>query len=397
MLDGTKKPFGRPRFTELDDKNGIFERGKIQISDNLTTLTFKAGTTIQDVIEEIILLSEYGTRIGSSTPDANGMLPWFRIDTEVYDLDDPEVETQTGRPPRIYVFRVVPFLTHLSRYASVTQTSATNALRKQCVKEYNYIYTGKNDAIIDFDITYNRAFHQASTPFGGSNKGTVIDANASRRAGSENIPKALPSAGEKTNSKSGYTSNEESFKPGTGSEGGGQYDKIANVVARDFNDAILNSTTDLIATSLVIWGDPYYIIDSGFGNYFAIPHKKYINLNKDGTMNYQDSEVHVIINFRTPFDHPYTKNGDSWDTEGFMDFYAEGSYSPSAFSGIYQVTAVTNNFAEGRFTQKLDMIRIRNQEGTDTNNKADPTKGVARTVISNEDLIRAAGNAGGGV
>jgi len=397
LLDGTKKPFGRPRLIELDDKDGIFERGQLQISDNLTTLTFKAGTTIQDVIEEIILLSEYGTRIGSSTPDANGMIPWFRIDTEVYDLDDPEVETQTGRPPRIYVFRVVPFSTHLSRYASVTQTSATNALRKQCVKEYNYIYTGKNDAIIDFDITYNRAFHQASTPFGGSNKGTVIDANASRRAGSENIPKALPSAGEKTNSKSGYTSNEESFKPGTGSEGGGQYDKIANVVARDFNDAILNSTTDLINTSLVIWGDPYYIIDSGFGNYFAIPHKKYINLNKDGTMNYQDSEVHVIINFRTPFDHPYTKNGDSWDTEGFMDFYADGSYSPSAFSGIYQVTAVTNSFSEGKFTQKLDMIRIRNQEGTDTNNKADLTKGVARTVISNEDLNRAAGNAGGGV
>jgi len=393
--DGTKKPFSRPRFVELNDKDGIFERRQISISDNLTTLTFKAGTTIQDIIEEVILQSDYGRKIGTETPDANGFLPWFRIDTEVYDLDDPEAELQMGKPPRIYVFRVVPFLTHMSRYNVISKSNATKILKSQCVKEYNYIYTGKNDDIIDFDITFNRAFMQAYTPFSGKDKGGAKDANASRRAGTESVPKALPADGVKTNSKSGYTTAEESHKPGTGSIGGGQADKIATSVARDFNDAILNSNADLMQAKLTIWGDPYYIIDSGFGNYFAKPVT--INLNEDGSMNYQDGEVHIKINFRTPLDYPHDVNNGQQDPSGFMNFYADGSYSPNAFGGIYQVCEVINNFSEGKFTQDLKMIRIRNQEDSDTDTPADTTAGISRSTISNDDLNRAAGNAGGGV
>jgi len=396
--DGVKKPFSKPKFVELTTSTyGQFERNQIQVSDNLATLTFKAGTTIQDIIEEIILSSEYGRKIGSKTPDAYGMISWFKIELEVYNLKDKEQEIKAGRPPRIYVFKVVPYKTHISRYSPVSQPSLTNSLRSQCVKEYNYIYTGKNDNIIDFDISFNRAFFLASTPFGGKNKAGTLDANASRRAGTEQVPRSVPSSGGESNSKSGSAVYEESYKPGTGFAGGGMLDKVTNSVARDFNDAILNSTVDLVNVNMTIWGDPYYIVDSGFGNYTAVPEDDFLNLNSDGSMNYQDGEVHILLNFRTPFDYPHSKKNANVSNDGFMDFYADGTHSPKAFSGIYQVVQVTNNFSEGKFSQQLKMIRIRNQEKIDTNELADPKKGVARTVVSNEDINRAAGNAGGGV
>ena len=363
-LDGTKKPFSRPRFVELDDKDGIFERRQIQVSDNLSTLTFKTGTNIQDIIEEVILLSAYGREISDKKPDENGMISWFKIDLEVYNLDDSEQVLQSGKDPKIYVYKVLPYKTHVSRYNPVTAVSKIEALKKQCVKEYNYIYTGKNNDVIDFDISFNRAFFLASTPFAGKNKIGTLDANASRRAGEEIVPKAIPNAGGASGSKSGNNVAEEAAKPGTGSIGGGPLDKVANSVARDFNDAILNSTVDLINTSLVIWGDPYYIIDSGFGNYIAKPNKNTINLNADGTMNAHDGEVHILLNFRTPLDYPHTADADN-DPSGFMDFYQDGTYSPSAFSGVYQVVQVMNSFSDGKFTQTLKLIRIRNQEKTD--------------------------------
>jgi len=105
-----------------------------------------------------------------------------------------------------------------------------------------------------------------------------------------------------------------------------------------------------------IWGDPYYIADSGMGNYNASEAPGIINMDENGAMDYQSSEVDIVINFRTPLD--YQDNG--------MMFFPElGTKPVGAFSGLYQVTEVRNKFSQGKFTQELKTIRRRNQE-TDT-------------------------------
>jgi hypothetical protein len=101
-----------------------------------------------------------------------------------------------------------------------------------------------------------------------------------------------------------------------------------------------------------IWGDPFYLADSGMGNYNA-GTTPFINLNKAGSMDYQSSEVDITLNFKTPIDY----KGDGW-----MEFPG-GGYAPvGAFSGLYQVTLVKHNFSKGVFTQELDMIRRPMQE-----------------------------------
>jgi hypothetical protein len=380
FLDGTKKPFGRPRFTELDDKDGIFERGKIQVSDDLSTLTFKTGTTVQEIIEEVVILSDYGRTIADAKPDGYGMIPWFRVDVEVYNLKDKPQEINTGKPPRLYVYRVVPYKAHISRYQSSSEPSITAALRKQCAKEYNYIFTGVNDNVLEFDINFNKAFYLAAQPFGGVDKGSIKSDEEDARAGVSTQKHKPPVPGNAaTNSASGSKSTEESPKTQTGAVGGGQPDKLSTGVARDFNDALLNSPVDLVNTTMTIWGDPYFITDSGYGNFHAIPSQEFINVNADGTMNYQDSEVHIIVNFRTPFD----TNADN----GFMDFNGVGLEDTAGYSGIYQVISVAHSFSEGKFTQKLKMIRIRNQEGVDTKQKADPKKGIMRGLDEFEQSV----------
>ena len=41
------------------------------------------------MIEEIVILSEYGQKIATTEPDANGSHSWFRVEADVIILVDP--------------------------------------------------------------------------------------------------------------------------------------------------------------------------------------------------------------------------------------------------------------------------------------------------------------------
>ena len=54
---------------------------------------------------------------------------------------------------------------------------------------------------------------------------------------------------------------------------------------------------DLIEVDLKIWGDPYWLTDSGVGNYTA-EQTEFINITKDGSADYPNLEIDCILNFR---------------------------------------------------------------------------------------------------
>ena len=372
FLDGGRRPFGRPAFVEetrlqqagppnvnVEVGTGIFTRGNISISDNGRTLTFKNGTKVQDIIEEIILLSEYGKTIVDAEPDINGMIPWFKIESDVYNVTDHEQMDQTGTFPHIYVFRVVPYKAHISRTSTTSQASpGIQALKRQAIKKYDYIYTGQNDDILDFNIEFNAAFFQAITPFGGRDTA----GNQQEEEDSPGPPPGHPEfnmrAGDTTGGVNANTTTRESSRSESGQTGGGILSNSRTQIARDFNDALVNSPVDLVSVDLTIWGDPYYITDSGMGNYSAAP-TNFINITADGTMDHQSSEVDIELNFRTPLDYEVTGN--------YMTFPGAGTKPVGAFSGLYQVISCLNTFNQGTFTQQLKLIRRRNQPGLDTN------------------------------
>ena len=371
-LDGGQQPFGRPKFVESEKTKGLFERGKVQISDNGRALTFKAGTTVQEIIEEVIILSDYGRKLAEAEPDQFGMIPWFKIQPSVYMITDTKQMDLSGKYPMVFVYRVIPYKAHISRYSPVTKASpGIEMLRSQAVKEYDYIYSGKNDDVLKFDLNFNLAFFTSITPFGGKTQSGIKDSEQNKTAGKNENPKTKTIEGDANNiSQTGIATLQEKLKAGTGGLGGTELNSVQTAIARDFNDALVNSPVDLITANMTIMGDPYYIADSGMGNYSA-GTTPLINLTEDGTMDYQSTEVDVLVNFRTPLDISATGN---------YEFPRLGISPTGAFSGLYQVIFVRNSFSEGVFTQDLRMIRRKNQTGVDTKSEPTSEKNLARDV-----------------
>ena len=364
-LDAGTQPMSGATNAESETTKGKIDRCKVTRSGDVRCATFSAGKKIQDVIEEIIILSDYGRSIADKKADKNGMVPWFRIQTQVFNADESaETVGTTGKPARIFVYRVVPYLVHRSKFqASSDASPGILNLKQQAVKEYNYIYTGKNKDILNFDINFNTAFFTSlagdSGQLGRDSKTAVTDevtgGNSRAVAG-----KSAPNSNTDSVSKSG----DKVVKPNS-VDGGGPVLHPESQVARDFNEALVNSPVDLMMVDLEIMGDPYYIADSGMGNYNALQVPGILNINKDGTMNYENGEVDIELNFRTPLDYG----------QNYMEFPGNGTAPVGQFSGIYQVLFCNNKFSNGQFTQTLQTIRRRAQP-TDTNSEATAVGGL---------------------
>jgi len=363
MAEGGAVPFGVEKY--IQNENGTYTADNITISNNFRTFQFPQGTSIEQVIEEIVILSTYGQEAATQfEPDNEGMIPWFRIQTQCFLVPDEEVRSVSGENPKVYVYAVVPYRVHSSQFKNSSQPSVGIEERKaQAAKTYDYIYTGQNDDIIDFEINFNNAFFKAvNTNLNGSGTSRTQTRDGTNNAQDSQFTPTAGSAG--SNSLTGNSNVIESGNSNTTGQGGGSdRESPAIQVARNFNEAIVNSNVDLITMELTILGDPYYLADTGQGNYSSPSAAK--AYTADGTMDYQRSEVEVLVNFRTPIDYNPTTGGMT---------FPQDSIPVKAFSGLYKVNTVKNQLSGGKFTQVLELIRRPKQDddvGT-TGSQSDP-------------------------
>jgi len=341
-------------------EDGLAIRGNLEYDQENRYINISQGSRIQDIIEAIILVSDYGKQLATADPDSRGMLKWFRIETETYEVTDEENAKQRGRSAKIYVYRVVPYRVHASNFVGASQKSpGISELKKKIPKKYEYIYSGKNDDIINFDIAFNNAFYTAvsmdlfqagadsqlnGASAGGFNERTIptLASDSASRGNTDNEPSGNTEFSATSNTSSAVIS-------GSGTE------TVEVAISRRFND-ILNNGVDLITMEVEILGDPYYLSDSGIGNYRAPILEN--QTTADGSIDYQYEESHVIFEFKTPLDY----NNDT----GRMIFPAAAGEPVKKFSGIYKVTTLQNLISQNKFTQSLKLIRVRNQVGEDT-------------------------------
>jgi hypothetical protein len=355
--DGGRRPMQTPTNAENENTRGEINCCLVNLTGDVRQATFSSGKKIQTIIEGIIIASEFGRSIASKRPDATGMVPWFRIESQVFNADSSAITvSQTGIPARVFVYRVIPYMVHMSKFQGASESSpGINQLKNQAIKEYNYIYTGKNKDILDFDIKFNTAFFTSIAGDLGqlssdSKQSVTQETVATGPNASPGVSPGNPQAGQPGRTQSGTT---------TDNLRGDAIGFLSpeSRVAHDFNEALMNSPVDLVAVDLKILGDPYYIADSGMGNYNALQVPGILNITSDGTMNYQNGEVDIEINFRTPLDYGPT---------GYMDFPGGGTAPVGEFSGLYQVLFVNNSFSNGQFTQTLQTIRRQRQDSSFT-------------------------------
>ena len=352
-------PLGKER--ELyDPETKRILKGSNFIDPKTGEFRFSQNTDILNAINQVMLFSDFAEK--TLAPDAiskEGYRKWWRIDTQVYTVSSNANLKTTGIKPRIIVYRVVTYNTHASRLMPPnTKAPGFANLAKQAVKKYDYIYTGKNVDIMSFDIKFNVAF--AKPAMAAPPKDTGDNKLAPKDSGSADPKKAniaQTKEGNEPEKKLGVNTtrvNPAATITKTANKGGGGLESEAMQAARMFHD-VTTSQSEMLELNLRILGDPYYIAQSGQGNYTSKPASQ--NLNKDGTVNYQNGEVDIIVNFRTPVDIN--------QTTGLYDFGKSSKSGPVLmWSGLYMLLNVVSRFNSGQFTQELKGSRRDMQEGS---------------------------------
>ena len=356
-----------PKFEEnYDAKKGTFTRDKFTIDFKQSSLTFGKGSRINDVIETVILLSEYGINLTKRNTKGSspGRTPWFRIVPQSFVLNNSDIAEISKGHPRLNVYNIIPYEVMTSILQDPSKfTDGLREIRESIVKSYKYIYTGVNHDVLNFDIQYNFSFYQtySEKPNKTSNTSATGEGTSAEKGS-----KITPTTKYKIigGNRDELTSPSIQKQDPTFSGAEGTQDESPELkLARDYNQKIINAARDLINVELEIVGDPYFIPNSGMSNYINLgeytgsgisgTNKQ---LNPDGDMRSVEGHVVVELDFRTPVD--IGPNGDMVLPQGgtYVDGIGE-TRRLGEFSGLFLVTKIRSSFMQNQFKQVLELRR----------------------------------------
>lgn len=334
-----------------DEKTGTISRDKMTIDPKKRSFQFAQSQTLTAIINQVILSSQYAKNALDPKNMVNDHIKWFRLDVQIELLD---FDTLIGDYARKITYRVVPFLIHHTIFSNPNSMPAGyDQIQKKISKEYNYIYTGQNVDVLSFDIQINNLFFTGNNPSAEKDSANVGDQNTQGVAynapqNTETTLGPAPGAQVATLGRARVKRDPDLLdKP----KGGSGNKSTEQLVAESFHKAFIKgSSGDLITVSLEILGDPYWLVDSGISNYFTQSSSPTDQITADGTMNYESGSVYVYLTFATPVDIN--------EKTGLYDF----PVVESPFSGIYRVIQCDNVFDDGKFTQKIQCVRMPSQD-----------------------------------
>lgn len=373
--------------------NKAFPRNVYKVDPTKREFIFKKGTSIINAITEVMLMSEYCTDTIKGKPDAKGFYNWFRIESQCYLTTPNKQNINVGIHPKLLVYRVIPYKVHQSLFVLPNTTSkGYKELEAEAVKRYDYIYTGKNLDVLDFklDMNNNYATPILSHGIGAAAGEALMSRLGQSGAGQDSIRPYIQTIGGPGSQGGGDTATgialgvSKTDRP-KNSDGAGDADSYATLVARQFQSRIWYSDTEKAIADLVIMGDPYYLADSGIGNFTNTNSTSRLNLTATNSMDYQSGEVDIIFNFRTPIDL------NSSGTLSFDQDVKDQLEIP--FSGLFKVVIVKSNFVKGKFTQTLSLMRRPNQNppGLEALSSAVPAQD---SLSEGEEIVSSSGQSG---
>jgi hypothetical protein len=354
MPDQGTTPSSTPGPQEIEK-----EPGTVRYNPSDITVQFQEGKQIYECIETLIrdstyvrnILKNIGQTGKENSIDEYGMVKYFLIKMEVTNKDT--INDLTKNPYRIFTYVVTEYKIHYTKIPLYAQAKIdTSKIKNLSIREYNYIYTGKNTDVLNFKLNFNTLFFEAIPKALGNN-----DAPAARDAiarnnegGAKTIPEPSSRAAlDQTSSQGAMSSAQAIAVNPIGGSAGSRQDDPYFVMARNMHDAVINSKASMITGEIEIVGDPLYIATGGIGNYNPKKGKEGVTVTGEADYNYR--EVLITVNFRNPIDITSLHRG------GRM--YFESKKVP--FSGIYRVNQVNSSFKDGQFKQVLSIIRIPGQ------------------------------------
>lgn len=364
--------------TQFGDRNKGFNNTADPDFKNKLTYPINAGTNIIEVIDQVLGKSDYvknqintknkvendaeakdeyanqGERV-VDTPSAKN-IKWYKIIPTVELKDFDMVRNNYSKTVN---YAIVPYITANAYHPNFPKTRGTD-VASQVVREYNYLYTGKNQDVLRVDIDFDTAYYTQISTY----RDQVARGGTNRFGDPGNFSETLQSTDGKptatitpqTTEVKGFDARSNSMNTAT--------NPAEKLVGDLKNSLYTRSRGDNLNIKLQITGDPDFIKqDDIYYNPRSIEYSQVISnrsktpIVRDGPLAGQilfDSEqVYVKLNFLNAVDI-----NDSIGITNKQEVLRNGRTTNGSFSGIYKVLTVSNEFSRGKFTQTLDLIRM---------------------------------------
>lgn len=337
---------------------------------------FHAGTSILSIIDTMIKESTFMTnqiQVNKTVEENNAQLQDSEKDRaqEKNPLIMPKItarytmleyDTKANRHAYQATYIISPFETAGHQSPSVSRSEIENI-----AKEYDYLFTGKNQDILDIDIKFDLAFYNnvatntksvsEGTP-SGNNKTKVGD-DPGDGAPQQSDPLTLAAI---------------ESRPPESIENVGSMTKedIKKIKASALMKSVMqDSAGDMITLDITILGDPAFIKQDDI--LYAPEDDNSNAFTENGSIKQDTGDMYLRLRFKA-FD----------DIDHVTGLRVEGRQIPdtgfarkSTFDGFYRILMLDNIFQGGQFTQNLVVVRTYTQE-TD-----DPESDINTTLDSN--------------
>lgn len=342
------------------------------------TFNFHAGTSIIEVIDQVMGKSQYlknqiislgkeNNEKQAAANDTNGngraadkpqpkTLKWYKV---VPTVALNEFDASRNDYSKTILYSILPYTAANTYHPNFPKTTAETAMAS-VVREYNYIYTGKNQDIIKLDIDFDSTYYTQLTTYRNqvarlgtdrsSDPGDILPTQFGFRANSQqtNLPHTIHVAGSNKDSNSMNTAANPTER-----------------VLADLKKSIYTSQRgDLLNIKVQIIGDPAFIKQDDIyynpgspSEYLKFSQSRTNNsaapITASGQILFDAQQVYVRVNFKNAVDID-----DKIGIVNKQHTLTNGRTTDGTFSGVYRVLQVVSEFSRGEFTQTLDLIRM---------------------------------------
>lgn len=316
-----------------------------------------AGASVIDVINDVVYGSSFyqdQLKNSSTTVDTVPMKAHKILTKVEYTPGEYDSIRKTYKKTVTYYIHSVKYYNQKSPHIKKSTPDFVN-------KEYNYMYTGQNQQILDLQIDFNTMFYTAIT---------ALELKDEKSSAHQPNRESIKDSIKKDKLDGGKSDKIDPLKINPVSTQGGSSNSQKNlnkksIEANDLQESMMsNSRGDMINVKLKIQGDPDLIKQD---------EVYYPPGNGAGTSIVMDAgEIFANLFFKTPEDLDQ-------EVGLYEGIYNYEENSENSFSGKYKIITVDSIFERGQFTQTLDMIRLfeqSNQDSEDNSNREGEGLGV---------------------
>lgn len=215
------------------------------------------------------------------------------------------------------------------------------------VKQYDWMYTGRNTEVIDLQIDFDMLYYQQLTAFPNAkaegSTGGPIQKPAPTNPDTPQVPLSPSPADVLQPLATVFVAND--YRTQTLPGAAAAFGTAGGDLQRDLTSS---SRGDMINIQLKIIGDPQLIKqdDLFYAQNISPPTSQ---LTPNNSLYYDGGELYVNVIFQSPIDY---------DESTGLAIPNLGNYTYNLFNGIYKIITVDNIFRQGKFEQTLDLIRL---------------------------------------